>query len=278
MSRIHDFTARVCLVIGVLLCGAAVSAADRPTEKTLTTEYLTQAREGTRQMIHDLDHLQSVIVAELHGEKVHDLYQRTDAVLAEAEAFAAALKSGVAREDLYPRFDKLDQQLQALLKSLDALGVDQRALHRAANYLRATDDQLHYLLSAGDTSAARLRQVVERQARALAATADEMVGTANFALAEIKGQSVLLGDIKKFAEVAHRFQQELPAKTDREDLQRAFHTVNQAWDKVVEGMKAVPPQENVFLLRSAVRIDQLHERLFKLLGISGERKGITVRT
>lgn len=267
-------------LLGVLLagtCPAVAWAEDRPPGQTLTREQLAGAEDAAGQLVRNLDELQAAAVDELTGPRERTLYRQTDAVLAEALAFEEALKSG-RRQDLYERFDRMDGKLHLLLESVRSLGGGHRVLARTARYLRATDDQLHYALSAGDTSPERTRQSVQRQARALAAAARELKQTANYALGEVPGRGVLLGDVDRLAETAVEFSQALARGRSPAELRDAFAPINRAWDRVVGGLKKLPAGENVYLLRSAGRLDRLHERLHGLLGVKEERPRLIIRS
>ncbi len=273
-------TARLLPLTLAALVGAVVFArgADPPAAGQFKEENLAPARDAARQLVHDLEQLQDTVLAELKGDKVRKLYKQIDHALGEAVSFQQALKTGAAREEVYKSFDDMDHTLHDVIEGVRALGEDQRALRRSADYLQATDDQLHFLLSAGDTSEARTVQVVQRQARAMTEAAEELARTAKAVLADSPGQGVLVADMGKLAEATEKFQRGVPGKPDREELRKAFADVNHAWERVSQGLKNVPPQENVFLLRGAVRLDELLGRMHKLLGIQGERPGFSVRT
>jgi len=241
-------------------------------------EYLRDVRASAQQLVHDLEELQNVVVSELSGQKERSLFRRVDGSLREALAFQNALKDGVNRNDLYRHFEHLDPKLHELLQEVRSQGVKQKALQRAIDQVLATDDHLHYVLSAGDTTEARVQKVIERQAKALAVTAQDLERTATFALGDASGQAVLLGDLKTFDRAAQQFNKIVHDNKDKKVTQAAFVAVNASWDKVIAGLKSLPPEDNVFLLRSATRADQLHDRLFRLLGMKGERPNLTIRT
>jgi hypothetical protein len=261
-------------VIPVVVFTAMVSLAE---DKPLSREYFSQAREAAGLLVRDLELLQEVIIAEVKGKKERTLYRQADAALNEALSFVESLKGG-KRADLYKRFDELDEKIHQVLDGVKALGEGQRAVHRAASYLQASDDQLHYALSEGDVSEARTRKVIERQSRALTETARELYETAAYAFGDDPALATLQKEIDQLVKSADRFQKGLEGKAVRGDLKRDFKEVNAAWQKVTQGLKGVSPKENVYLLRGAVRMDRLHERLFRLLGIEGERPQIIIRT
>jgi hypothetical protein len=263
-----------------LLTSASVFVAGgtQPAEQKVSEQYLAEVRKTVEQLTRDLELFQGTVIDELSGKQQRDLYRQADAVLDESAAFQQSLKTGGSRDELYRRFDQMDAKLHALIEAVRALGTGQRALQRAATYVQAADDQLHFALSAGDTSEARTRQVVERQARALTAAAHELKQAASYALGGVPGRGALVGDVTKLAEAAEAFQKGLGGPADRKGMQESFAEVNAAWERVIQGLNGLPPHENVYLLRSAFRVDRFHERLYRLLGLKGDRPQLSIRT
>jgi len=270
------FCSRLFSLAAALLLGAAVVQGQG--ESPANEKYLAEVRDVAQQLVRDLEDLQNAIVGDLSGQKERALYRQADVLLREAAVFRNHVKTGATRPDLYKHFEHLDPKFHDLVTAVRAVGPGQRALQRAVSQMMATDDQLHYVLSAGDTSPARARQVMERQAHALATTAQELSQTASYAVGDTPGRDVLLGDLKKFAVEAEKFQKRAPDLRDPKVLQAAFEPVSKAWGKVAQELKLLRPDENVYLLRSAVRADQLHERLFRLLGMKGDRPTVIIRT
>jgi len=266
------------LAVLMLVAPLAVHGQRASKDDSLGREELAPIQEAARELAREVEYLQEDIVTELKGAKERTLYRQADGVLGGVEKFQRALKPNVSRDELYKAFDGLDQQLHELLKGVQALGKEQRLLQRSAARVGDADDQLHYALSSHDTSEIRTRQVLERQTRALAAAASRLDKTAEYALGTVRGRGVLVANLGKLAEAAERFQKSQASGADREQLRRDFASVNRAWERAVRGLEDLKPQESVHLLRSAGSVDRLHERLFRLLGLKGERPHLTIRT
>jgi hypothetical protein len=240
--------------------------------------YLSNVRTATRQLARDLELLQDTIASELGEKKERAIYLEADIVLADLESFQNALKPSASREDLYKRFDELDTKLETLISAGRDLGKEQRVVLRAMTYVQASHDQLHFDLSAGDLSEARTRQVVERQVRAFTIAATDVEQAANYALGDIPGRGVLMGSLSKLLKAAEEFRKDLPKQTTQPDLKKDFARVNVAWEGVVLGFKSLPPKQSTHLVRTAVRLDQIHARLYRLLGVEGQRTQLVIRT
>jgi hypothetical protein len=254
------------------------AADEQPAQAKVEQEYLSNIQEAARQLARGVEYLQDDIIADLGEQKERSLYVKTDAVLAALGSFQAALKPGVSRAQLYKDFEPLELKLEKLLTDVDALDSRERVLHRDAGRVRAAEEQLHYSLSAGDVTTDRMKQVMERQARALAVAARDLDRVAQYALEGAPAESALPADTRKFAQAAEQFQKGLATTQDRDLLRKNFKAVSQAWERVIQDLKALKPGGNIYLLRRADRVDQLYERLYRALGIPGERPKLILRT
>jgi len=54
--------------------------------------------------------------------------------------------------------------------------------------------------------------------------------------------------------------------------------MNKAWEQAIRGMQDLKASENLHLLRAAGQFDRVHERLYRLLGMEGERPQLIIRT
>ncbi len=100
---------------------------------------------------------------------------------------------------------------------------------------------------------------------------------AQYAFGATTGRGELLADMQKLAEACANFEAVVATPTDREKYGNAFSALNDAWRRVVQGMSLLPQTENVYLLRTALRADSIHERLFRALKIKGKRNALTIR-
>jgi hypothetical protein len=265
-------TVRRLALFALLSAGPAV--ADRPA----AADYRAWMREGARQLDRDLEQLQDALVGDAAGPKERSTYRKADAVRDRLDRFRQSLQGEVARADLYRQFDPLDADLEALLKEAADLAAARSPLDRAVRYVRASGDQLHYLVADGDANAGRKNQVIARQARALAAAAADLHRAAEYALDDSPRRPALLADLAVLQKAAERFAGQWSGKAGPKDPKADFEPVNEAWMRVAIGMKRLPPSDAAAFGRAAGRVDQVHERLYRLLAIEGERPRLTIRT
>jgi len=257
----------------VMLARAHAHADDQP----LGREDLVSIQEATRDLAREVEYLQDFIV-ETSGPKERDLYRQADAVLAIIVSFQESLKPKASREGLNKAFDELDRKVHVFLKAVSALGPEHRLLQRAATRVGAADDHLHYVLSAPGDSEVRAKQVLERETRTLVTAAQHLNKTARYTLGAVPGQAVLVGDLRKLAESAERFQKGLASGADRPQLRKDFAALNKAWEQAIRGMRDLQASENSHLLRAAGQLDRVHGLLSRLLGMEGERPQLIIRT
>ncbi len=232
--------------------------------------YLANVQERARWLLAELERFQEDAVVELRGQRERELYQRADAVLTVLRHFRRSLHGSVAREHLVDDFRRMDRKLHDLLETVQAFGEKFPALQRAAVRVRQADHQLHYALFQGDTSEETTKQVVTRQAHALATEAQEFERTARFALATDRpGRRALEEDIHAFAEAAEHLHKGLHAGFNRPHLLRDMKALEQAWSRVGRGLRVLTPRENEFLVRRAERFDLALDRLHRRLALEG---------
>ena len=87
-----------------------------------------------------------------------------------------------------------------------------------------------------------------------------------------------MGDLHKLAEAAEQFQKVLASGADRPRLVKEFAAVDQAWERAIRGLQELKAGDNMRLLRAVGQLDRLHERLYRLLDMKGERPQLIIRT
>jgi len=264
-------------LLAALAMAVVIPAHARADDKAPNREELASIQEATRELDLELESLQDIL-AELDGQNERTVYRLADAVLTDVESFQKSLQPGISRERMHKAFDELDRKLQGLLKAVKELGPEQSLLRRPAVRVRSKIDHLHYAVLVGDTSEIRTKQVFERQTEGLADAARDLDKTAGYSLGAIQGQAVLAADLHKLAEATEQFHKVLAAGRDPAQLRKEFAAVNQAWGRAIQGMQNLKVGEHMHLLRAAGRFDRLHERVYRLLGIEGERPQLIIRT
>jgi hypothetical protein len=246
-------------------------------EEAVPSAKLAQIREASRELARDVEYLQDALVSDAAGPKEREAYRKVDALRDRVDAFLGVLKSGISQADLDRRFDQMDEELEAVLAMIPDLAARDSALDRAARYARASEAHLEYLLA--DGVPARRDRAVTKQAASLAEAAAALHRAATHNLDDDSpSRVVLLADLQAFRGAADEFLRQLTGKSAVKDPKQAFRAVHQAWSKVVLQVKRLPAQAAASLARTASRVDRLHERLFRLLQIEGDRPGLTVPT
>jgi hypothetical protein len=243
-------------------------------QQSLDRDALSGIQIATAQLVVELEFLQDDIVGELDTQKDQALYRQAETVLGKARDFQRALASDVKRKDLERLFDDLDVRIQEVVKAVRELKPAQRALQRAAARAASSHEQICYLLFAGDSSPERMQRLIGRQAALLADAAKDLEQAGRYLLAD---QVIFDANIKKLAQAADRFQKSASLK-DKNESQEDFAIVNQAWAQVVMDLQKLPLAESAYLARNASRLDRIHDRLFRLLGLPGKRAGLILRT
>jgi len=269
---------RTLLFASAIFLAVPVLARSAEKDADLSKEYLTIVQTETRYLIRGLERLQETIIESATFQKDRTLYRRADEVLSLLTDFERSLKEGTSRAKLYTQFAELDARLHDLLDAVQKQGKDHRALQREANRVESVDEELHFALSAGDSSAERVQQVFKRQARRLLSAAKDLDETAQYALLKQADQASP-GDFHKLVEAAARFEKSAVAGAGREQLRKDFQEVDRAWLRVIEVLKLIKPRENLYLLRMASQMDHIHERLYRLLGLKEkERPRLSIST
>jgi hypothetical protein len=276
MSAFRWFLTSVALFgLGGSLSGRGADPAPGP---AWTAEQLNEIRGLVRQLNRDIELLADRILESVEKEKALALYRQADRLLGTVVAFEQACRAGVARQDLYRQFENMDRDLHALMEAVQAVAQGKPALERGITHVQAADEELHFALSAGDISEAHMKEVLQRQALALTLVTDGLDRLAEPVLGADQGRGVLKGDLHKLHAAAQKFQQLVLKSRDRQRLHSDFQELNLAWERVVGGLKALPPQESVILLRAAARVDRIHGRLYQMLGFKGKRPSLIIRS
>ncbi|MBL8799912.1 MAG: hypothetical protein JNM56_38880 [Planctomycetia bacterium] len=282
MSSIRSGWKALTLATALLVAGSAVGdekpAAEKPTERILQREELASVQEAAASLVRELENLQEQISFEAGDAKQRALFAQVDGALARAVHFQDALKFGVSRATLYQYFDEMDKRLHEVSKGVLEAGSKNANWQRAADRLTMADIGLHYALSQGDISEERQVQMMARQADALVFAAKELQRAAHFAAGTNPKSTLVEPAVAKLVKAAQAFHQATQAGKSRQQLSEDFKTVNQVWEEVLLRVRDLDAKDQAYLLRSAARLDRVHDHLYKLLKIEGKRSSLTVQT
>lgn len=269
------FVLFAALTIGVSTATTDGRAADP--EKSVSTDYVNAARKSVEKVSTLVESLQDDIVEELAGDKEKALFLLADQSLNELDLLDHALADKTpTRELVYKQFDRADAKVAALVKGVSELSPKRAALARAAERLRVQSGDLHYVLSAGDGTAERQRQVLGRQARSMKSAAKQFAVAAEYAILDRPGRAPFLDAAKKFAGQCEAFDS-AAAGGDLDVCKKEFSTLTDSWREVVDGFLKLSPKEDYHIARQGFRLDEYHRRLFELLKIPGKRPVLTIQ-
>jgi hypothetical protein len=263
---------RPAMIIGLMaVLGIAAPAAESPDgHRILDAKSQVAVRDTIGRLVEIVDELQEAIVQDLQGEKKKMLYRQAEEILGELEEFQSSLKVDVAREDAYKRFEMIDANVQRLLTHFQSFGPSEHSLVRPATRMQYVTDELHYTLSLADPAPNRIRQALERQARDLVVAAKNLQRTAEFAIGDTRARGAILGDLAILTQDAQAVSDSLVKKAASDVITKACQSVTATWTRVIEGIRLLSHKENIYLMRTAFRVDLLQERVFRLSGMKGQ--------
>ena len=267
------------ILFTVLTLGTATATAEgRATDpnQTVTTDYVTAARKSVDKVSTYLENLQDDIVEDLAGEKEKTLFRLADQALSELELLDQALAAkSPTREALYKQFDRADTKVAALVKAVSEISPKRPALVREAERVRVQNDDLHFVLSTGDETKERQRQVLVRQTKSMKSVAKQFALAADYALLERPGRTPFIDAVKKFVEQCESFEKST-ADSDLDTCKKEFSILTDGWGQIAKGFRLLSPREDYHIARLGFRVDQYHRRLFELLKMPGKRPELTI--
>ena len=199
------------------------------------------------------------------------LYQQCDTVQGDLQYFQQQLKRQVSREELFLNFDKMDAKLTQLLGDIKNFEKWDTALRTVAKRVLAAEHDLQFALSIGDGTPARAGQAAYRQTLALLTRSENFANMVRYVFDE---QAVLQqwnADLAGFNQAIKEFQSLQNKKAPAADLKNQLLTANQAWEKLVARLKALPQGQSLLLQSDGAQVDQVLFRLAPLIGIKDRR-------
>src|SRR5262249_23704278 len=86
----------------------------------------------------------------------------------------------------------------------------------------------------------------------------------------------LAANLKALTLATADFSKAASDKGDLEGMKVAFGKVVTAWNPAARDINKLPAREVVYLMRSAIRVDDIQGRLYRLLGMKGERTRVAL--
>jgi hypothetical protein len=277
MKRISS---KIFFVLGAsLLFPSSVGRAQELTNPAkLEQKNLVRIRVAVKHLTGQAETLHEDVLEYLDSGKQLILYRQAEAVLVQLVKLDESLSPELGRKRLYEEYDQVELKLNELLKGVRALGQGEKALQRQALRVEFAGDDVYYIISSGDITPERTRNVIERQTRTLDEAAKDLNRSAKYALGGVPGRAVGLEAIGMLAEASGKCRKNLASGIKIDGFRDDFAALTNAWRKVIDQMEALSPQEDYYLLRSAGRIDLLYGRLHERLEIKGKCPRLSVRS
>ncbi len=226
---------------------------------------------AARELSNQLAFLQTAMAAIPGGPQGRGLWQQCDSVQGDLQFFQQQLKSQVSREELYLNFDKMDAKLNQLLTDIKGFEKWDDAMRMVGKRVVAATHDLQFALSIGDSTPARGSQATYRQTLSLLARSETFTNMVRYVFNE---QAVLQqwnADLASLRQAIKDFQGSQQNKATPADVKAKFLATDQAWEKLVARLKALPQGQSILLRSDGAQVDQVLARLAGLLGIKGRR-------
>ncbi len=245
--------------------------------KPLSKPFIEGVHTERLNLLAEVERLQEEVVVDPATQKDRELYRLTEDAIAAIARFGHTVKSAPSQDALLKQFSELDAKVRQLVAAVRKAAPDSRSLQRTADHVNRANEDLYYALASADGQLTG--ELLQRQAHAFTEATRDLERTAKYALGSgVADRAVLIDDAAKLAIAAERFEKSLQNKGDLQQRQADFADLDKAWARTVGGLGLLKPAENVHLLRSAARVDRIHERMYRLLEIKGKRPGLSVQS
>jgi hypothetical protein len=195
------------------------------------------------------------------------LYKQCDDVQGDLIYFQQQLARNVSREQLLLNFDKMDAKLNQLMGDIKNFENWDTALRTVANRVRAADHDLHFALTSGSGAPAGGPELAYRQTLALLTKSENFAGMVRYVFDEQAGLAQWNADLATLKKAIGNLQNAEKNKAAAEDVKNQLLATDQAWEKLVARLKALPQGQYVLLQSDAAQVDRVLFRLAQIVGI-----------
>jgi hypothetical protein len=189
--------------------------------------------------------------------------------------FQQQLKSQVSQEELFLNFDKMDAKLNQLMTDIKGFEKWDDAMRMVGKRVVAAGHDLQFALSIGDGTPARGGQATYRQTLSLLARSETFANMVRYVFNE---QAVLQqwnAELASLHQAIKDFQGSQQNKAAAADVKTKFLATDQAWEKLVVRLKALPQGQYILLQSDGAQVDQVLSRLAPLVGVKDRRAPLT---
>jgi hypothetical protein len=237
-------------------------------------QYLPAVHAAARELARQLNQLQWVFPGAPGEESGRGLYKQTDQIQTALIYFRQQLQRKVGREQLYIAFDPVDAKVKQLLSDIQGLEQWNKALKMVADRVQQANHDLHFALSVGDGTPARGAQALYRQTLVLLADCTSLESLVRYVFAERPPLKAWVRNLEAVRSAAVALQKAQQDKAAKDELQKLFRQLDQAWEKVMAQFR-VSGQDQFLLIQQVARVDQVLGRIARLVGIDNRRPPLT---
>jgi hypothetical protein len=230
---------------------------------------------AARELSNQLAFLQTAMAAIPGGPQGRGLWQQCDSVQGDLQFFQQQLKSQVSQEELFLNFDKMDAKLNQLMTDIKGFEKWDDAMRMVGKRVVAAGHDLQFALSIGDGTPARGGQATYRQTLSLLARSETFANMVRYVFNE---QAVLQqwnAELASLHQAIKDFQGSQQNKAAAADVKTKFLATDQAWEKLVVRLKALPQGQYILLQSDGAQVDQVLSRLAPLVGVKDRRAPLT---
>jgi hypothetical protein len=247
----------------IILAGLSMSAS---TPATAGEDFKPVATAAARELSRQLFFLQNTMALIPGPPTGRGLYSQCDAVQGDLVYFQQQLKRNVSREQLRLNFDKMDGKLDQLLSDIKGFEQWDNALRMVARRVQAAEHDLQFALAGASGATPGGPDLVYRQTLALLDKTENFAGMVRYVFAEQNVLNQWNADLAALKQALAKFQGVQKNKAPAEEVKNQLQAAEQAWQKLVARLKALPPGQYILLQSDAAQADQVIFRLAQIMG------------
>jgi hypothetical protein len=261
----------------VLALGLAAWCSELPAqaqEPARGPEYWDSVSAAARELARALNTFQDVFLTDSAPIQGRGLFKQSGQIQYALIYFRQQLGRKVSRPELYVAYDKVHREVKGLLDIIGGLEKWDSGLRLAALRVQSADHDLHFAMSAGDTSAPQIANVVYRQTLALLDRIEKLKRTVRWVYEERPPLKAWTADLAELRRGVVGFQQLQQKKAPVEDLRKQLQQAGTVLDRILQRYRDAGDDQ--YILQSAVaQVDQGFARLARLFGLKDRRAPLT---
>ncbi|MEI7685297.1 MAG: hypothetical protein WCL32_09740 [Planctomycetota bacterium] len=225
---------------------------------------------ASREVATQVDSMQRAFATIPQAPGGRGLFAQTESIRVRLFEFRQTISQQQSRENVAIAFLALDGEVKNLL--FDLKGLDNPAIILVSRRLGVAEADLQYAVIGPGANPTQKTEALVRQTLALAARAEEFERIVRFAFLEQASLAEWMGAVKNLREQIANFKSQQEKNVSADDLKAAVKQVDQAWEKIVDRLVAVPELTYILVQTDAIQLDTVLGRVDRLVGVEN-RKG-----